>query len=107
MQLVAWALLRDIRDLTPVAHDVAAGRTPQQALEAHKVWPRRRAQMSAALTRHRGNWLRLLARGFETDAVVKGAPGTPWDALEALALAICGVDLPGAGNGRVPGAANR
>ena len=96
VQLVAWALLRDLRDLTPVAHDVAAGRSAQAALETHQIWPKqRRGSMSAALGRHRGAaWLRLLALGFETDAVVKGAPGSPWDALETLALAICGVRLP-------------
>ena len=31
--------------------------------------------------------------GFTVDAVVKGAPGSPWDALERLALAMCGVNL--------------
>lgn len=97
VQLVAWALLRDLRDLTPVAYDVRGGRSPEQALQAHNIWPqKRRPQMASALQRHRGGWLRLLAQGFETDAVVKGAPGSPWDALETLALAICGVRLPAA-----------
>ena len=94
VQLVSWALLRDLRDLAPLAHDVGQGRPAQQVLEANRVWPKRRAAMAKALERHPGTaWLALLARGFEADAVVKGAPGDPWDVLEALALALCGVRL--------------
>ena len=95
VQFLCWVLLRDLRDLAPVAHDVGRGRSPQAALDAHRIWPKRRPFMAKALERHPGPaWLPLLAQGFAADAVVKGAPGNPWDTLEALALAICGVRLP-------------
>ena len=93
-QLVCWLLLRDLRALAPVAHDLATGMSMDCAMNAHNVWPKRRPVSQAALRRHPGKrWLELLAMGFTVDAVVKGAPGSPWDALERLGLAVCGVRL--------------
>lgn len=95
-QLVCWALLRELRTLAPLAHDLGAGQPLARVLDTHRVWDKRKRAVGSALQRHPGRaWLALLGRGFAVDAVVKGAPGSPWDALEALVLALCGVRLAG------------
>jgi len=90
---VAWAL----RAVAGMARDVAAGADPDQVIRRQRGgnWMRRREGVVAALARHRPEaWLEMIEQAARVDRVTKGAPGNPWDELERLCLAICGIPLP-------------
>ena len=91
--LVAWALIRELRSVSRMAGDMAGGADMDQVMASHRVWDRRRGLVSSALRRHPAPvWLDILRQAARTDRITKGgAPGNPWDALEALALAMGGL----------------
>jgi DNA polymerase-3 subunit delta len=93
--LVLWALAREVRGLAQMAAAIASGRTEAAALEAHRVWPRRRPLVSRALRRSSAReWQSLLSRAARVDRVIKGRRGgNAWQELECLALALGGVKL--------------
>jgi DNA polymerase-3 subunit delta len=95
--LVAWALTREIRSLAAMARDVAAGLGIDETLRKHRVWDKRRAEVSAALRRQpAAAWLDCLEWARRADRIAKGgAPGRPWDELEGITLAMTGLLLPG------------
>lgn len=93
--LLAWALTRELRQLSRMAGDLTGGADIDQIMGRHRVWDKRRGLVSRALRRHPAPvWLDILRQAARTDRITKGgAPGNPWDALEALALAMGGVML--------------
>jgi len=93
--LLAWALTRELRSLSRMAGDLAAGSSLDQVMGRHRVWDKRRALVAAALRRQQAPvWLDILRQAARTDRIAKGgARGNPWDALETLALAMGGVML--------------
>jgi DNA polymerase-3 subunit delta len=91
--LVLWALTRELRELATLGARVAGGEPVERVLDAARVWSRRKPLVRAALKRLPPQaWQRLLQRAAHTDRILKGrADGSPWHALESLALAMCGI----------------
>ena len=91
--LVAWALTRELRNVSRMAGDLAGGASIDQIMAKHRVWDKRRGLVSSALRRHPAPvWLDILRQAATTDRITKGAgAGSPWDAIESLALAMGGL----------------
>ncbi len=91
--LVLWALARELRELATLGARVGAGEPVDRVLDAARVWSRRKPLVRAALKRLPPHaWRQLLQRAAHTDRIIKGrADGSPWRALESLALAMCGI----------------
>jgi DNA polymerase-3 subunit delta len=91
--LVLWALARELRELAGLGARVAAGEPVDRVLDSARVWSRRKPLVRAALKRLPPlAWRQLLQRAARTDRILKGrAAGSPWRALESLALAMCGI----------------
>lgn len=91
--LVLWAVARDVRDLALMAAEVERGARPEQVVEAHRVWDKRKPPILSALRRHRaGRWQAMLATCLRVDRMVKGSEqGNVWDELLGLVLWVAGV----------------
>jgi DNA polymerase-3 subunit delta len=92
--LVSWALARELRLLVTVSR----ARGPiERALEAARVWPRRRPLIKQALQRMEpGRLVELYSLAADTDRIIKGAaPGMPWASLTALVTGLAGASCPG------------
>jgi DNA polymerase-3 subunit delta len=89
--MVLWSLTREIRTLYEVQVDCDKGQSPQQALNARRVWKNRIPVMQAALARHDTHSLSLLLeQAAQVDGSIKGfADGKPWDNLERLVTGLC------------------
>lgn len=90
--LVLWALARELRVLATVTAAMARGEPIDRALYAARVWESRRGLVRGAAERLRpARVARLLRRAAVTDRVIKGmAPGSAWDELSYLAVALAG-----------------
>ena len=90
--MVLWALARELRPLHAMAREVAAGRRPQQVLQAHRVWASRQGLVGAALRRGGpGLWAAGLRGCARADRVIKGQErGDPWLALRELVSLLAG-----------------
>lgn len=97
---ILGALGREVRSLTLMAHECAAGEKVDAVLNKHRVWQARKSLVRGGLTRHTpAQWDGLLKRCAHLDRVCKGAArGNAWDELLQLALAIAGADLTGPAN---------
>ena len=91
--LVLWALTREARALASLSVRVAAGESAEQALDAARVWSRRKPLVRQALKRLApAAWLGVLQRAARVDRVIKGrAAGDTWRELQNLALAMSGL----------------
>ena len=91
--LVLWALTREARALASLSVRVAAGESAEQALDAARVWSRRKPLVRQALKRLApAAWLGILQRAARVDRVIKGrATGDTWCELQNLALAMSGL----------------
>lgn len=91
--IALWALAREIRTLYEVQSDCDSGKSPQQALNERRVWKTRMPLMQAALSRHSSASLAaLIEEAALVDGSIKGyADRNPWDRLERLVTAMCGL----------------
>ncbi|MEM7377799.1 MAG: DNA polymerase III subunit delta [Pseudomonadota bacterium] len=88
---VAWALTRDVRDVSILATELANGRGQAQAMQRVGVAPFRQREVQAAVHRHSaGEWQHYLHRCAALDLRVKRARSDAWDALLDLSLAVAG-----------------
>ena len=90
--LVAWQLGEDLHALAAVHEALARGQPLQGAIRNVRVWGRRQGALERAARRVEGAAvLPLLQRLAQLDALAKGIGiGDPWDAVAAIALAMCG-----------------
>jgi DNA polymerase-3 subunit delta len=90
--VVLWALARELRTLASVAHALEHGTRPEQALQAQKVWDKRRALVQKAVKRGRArDWQALLAACARCDLAIKGQDvADPWLLLEDVTLVTAG-----------------
>lgn len=90
--LIIWALTRELRTLTQVAGDVQRGLSADHALQARRVWDKRKPLMKSALRRSSvGRCRALLLKAGEIDLAVKGQrKGNVWDELLQLSLNFAG-----------------
>jgi len=84
--LILWALNNEIRSGTRTAEATEAGSSEAAALKGAGIWQNRAEPLKKALVRHSArNWLSMLSVCTTIDRQIKGqAPGSHWDALEAL-----------------------
>jgi DNA polymerase III subunit delta len=94
--LVHYSLAEDIRALKRVRDAMDAGRPLPMALREQRVWGVRERLFERVLPRLDGESLaRLLKAAHQVDGIVKGlkVPGWPtdaWQALQRLAMSLCG-----------------
>jgi DNA polymerase-3 subunit delta len=94
--LVHYSLAEDIRALKRVRDAMDAGRPLPMALREQRVWGTRERLFERVLPRLDGESLsRLLKAAHQVDGIVKGlkVPGWPtdaWQALQRLAMSLCG-----------------
>jgi len=93
--LVLWAMTREIRLLEQCATGIASGQGESQVFSHYRIWQKKQPLFRAALKRGRpGRWRSLLQAAARADRVIKGrAPGTDWQALQALGLGLAGVRI--------------
>ena len=87
---VLWALSREIRQLATMAGDIAAGQSPQQAMQNQRVWKNRQTMVGKTLNRLRPRRLtNLLRRCGYVDRLVKGVgSGHAWDELARIVMGV-------------------
>jgi DNA polymerase-3 subunit delta len=94
--LMNWAMTREIRQLMAMAGERARGLAMDTVLAKYRVWEQRKPAVRKALARRDVvGWSALLRRSARVDRVLKGAdPGSAWDELLQLALAVAGCESP-------------
>jgi DNA polymerase-3 subunit delta len=93
--MVLWAMTREIRLLEQCATGIASGEGESQVFSHFRIWQKKQPLFRAALRRGRpARWRALLQAAARADRVIKGrAPGTEWQALQALGLGLAGVRI--------------
>lgn len=93
--LVLWAMTREIRLLEQCATGIVSGEGESQVFSRFRIWQKKQPLFRAALKRGRpARWRALLQAAARADRVIKGrAPGTEWQALQALGLGLAGVRI--------------
>jgi len=94
--LVAWQLGEDLHALAAVHEMMALGQSLSSAMRSVRVWGKRQPALERAARRvDASRVLPLLASLAKLDALAKGlGRGDPWDALVAIALALCEQPVP-------------
>ncbi len=100
--VVLWALAREVRGLASMAHDLNRQIPLDRVFASQRppVWDKRKPVLGQALQRHSAAaWDQWLQAAQQIDEQIKGQrPGSSWDGLSALVLAVAAVRLPlGAG----------
>jgi len=92
--IILWALTREIRQLTRMAHELERGTQLNALFSSYRIWQSRQPLLRGAIKRHTAaEWNELLSHCAHIDRVVKGAAqGSPWDELLQLTLRIAGGD---------------
>lgn len=90
--LILWALSREIRMLTQMAHRCENGQSIEQVLMEFRVWERRKPLLRSALVRYSvPQWFKILAECEKIDQQVKGIDAlNVWDSLLRLSLVLAG-----------------
>ena len=93
--LVNWALHREVRTLHSLAFARAGGQSLEAALNANKIWEKRKPLVRQALQRLTlTDCRRLLRECSHIDRCIKGAEiGAPWDELLTAGLRLTGREL--------------
>jgi DNA polymerase III subunit delta len=89
--LVAWQLGEDLHGLAAVHEMMAHGQSLSSAMRTVRVWGKRQPALERAARRvDASRVLPLLASLAKLDGLAKGlGRGDPWDALVAIAVALC------------------
>ncbi|TXS89486.1 DNA polymerase III subunit delta [Parahaliea maris] len=89
-----WALARELRSLYELQVDCDRGKSPQQAMQARRIWNNRMPLLQAALRRHNLTSLGdLLQQAAHIDGCIKGyARGNAWNHLDQLIASLAGAD---------------
>jgi len=90
-----WALSREIRQLSLIAHGMQRGQSAEQAMQAQRVWKNRQPIISRAATRLSLDKLSSLTQQTAfADQLAKGMhQGSLWDQLEQITLSLAGLSL--------------
>jgi DNA polymerase-3 subunit delta len=93
--LVLWVLSREIRSLAQMSRQLTKTASIDQVINKNRVWPKRKALVTAGLRRHSAaQWEQLLAQASSIDLTIKGlAAGKVWDQLLQLCLELAGLRL--------------
>jgi DNA polymerase-3 subunit delta len=92
LQIVLWALSREIRALTGMATAVAEGDSVGAVIGRYRIWQARRKIIETALLRVSADECRSMMRHCALiDRIGKGrAAGNAWDELLQLTLKLAG-----------------
>lgn len=90
--LILWSLTQEVRAASRTSEAHAVGTALDAALKSAGVWQNRVPALKQAISRHDvSSWLSMLLQCTTIDRQIKGqAPGSPWDALEALIVQLSG-----------------
>lgn len=90
-----WALSREIRQLSLIAHSMQRGQSVEQAMQAQRVWKNRQPIFSRAVARLSLDKLSsLIQQTAFADQLAKGMhQGNLWDQLEQITLSLAGLSL--------------
>lgn len=89
--LVAWALDREIRNLSHITYDIQKGQRQEQVFKSYRIWQNRKTAISNAIRRHPNpkNWQQFLKRTIQIERIIKGVNnGNAWDELQRLSLQV-------------------
>ncbi|MBE9562563.1 MAG: DNA polymerase III subunit delta [Proteobacteria bacterium] len=89
--LIAWALDREIRNLSHMTYELQKGQRQEQIFKAYRIWQNRRMPISNAIKRHPHPriWQQFLKRTLQTERIIKGVNhGNVWDELQKLSLQV-------------------
>lgn len=94
LQLI-WALSREVRQLTAIAHAIRSGQSAEQAMQSQGVWRNRQTIIGRAVSRSSTSKLDQLTRQIAlADQLAKGMHhGNLWDELEQITLQLAGAPL--------------
>ncbi len=94
--LVAWALNKEIRNLSQITYALKTGQRQEQLFKTYRIWQSRKNAVSSAIKRHPqpSRWQQFLQEMVQIDRMIKGVEkGNPWDELQLLCLRVAGVNL--------------
>ncbi|RKZ35782.1 MAG: DNA polymerase III subunit delta, partial [Gammaproteobacteria bacterium] len=94
--LVAYALNREIRNLSQITYALKTGKRQEQVFKTYRVWATRKNAVSNAIKRHpqASVWRHFLQEMVQIDRIIKGmGSGNPWTELQRLSLKVAGVKL--------------
>ncbi|MDM8566102.1 DNA polymerase III subunit delta [Candidatus Halobeggiatoa sp. HSG11] len=89
--LVAWALDREIRNLSHMTYELQKGQRQEQIFKAYRIWQNRKMTISNAIKRHPHPriWQNFLKRTLQIERIIKGVnTGNVWDELQKLSLQV-------------------
>jgi len=92
--LVAYALNREIRNLSQITYALKTGKRQDQVFKTYRIWSTRKNAVSKAIKRYPQPrvWQNFLQKTVEIDRIIKGVGnGNPWDELQRLSLQVAGV----------------
>jgi DNA polymerase-3 subunit delta len=92
---VTAMLAREVRSLSAMAAKIESGQSVDSAIQAGRVWQKRKPMVQRCLRVHRlSDFLDMEKRIAEVDKMVKGlAQGDPWNTLTGIALSLAGRPL--------------
>jgi DNA polymerase-3 subunit delta len=95
VQLVCWALSREILSLSALRADIERGARVSEAMAKARIWRSRTGIVERGLRAHDGAGITaLLEKAARCDLVAKGAlAGEPWGEATELAMALAGESL--------------
>ncbi len=92
--VVLWALSRELRSLTNMAHDLARGIPLDKVFASQRppVWDKRKPLLTKVLKRHSAPaWEAWLRTAQQVDEQIKGQlQGSAWDGLARIAVEVSG-----------------
>ncbi|MCK5877028.1 MAG: DNA polymerase III subunit delta [Candidatus Marithrix sp.] len=89
--LVAWALDREIRNLSHITYELQKGQRQEQIFKSYRIWQNRKIIISNAIKRHPRSqiWQQFLKQTLQIERIIKGmSSGNVWDELEKLSIQV-------------------
>ncbi len=89
--LVAWALDREIRNLSHITYELQKGQRQEQVFKSYRIWQNRKTVISNVIRRHPNPkiWQQFLKRTLQIERIIKGVNnGNAWDELQRLSLQV-------------------
>ena len=89
--LVAWALDREIRNLSHMTYELQTGQRQEQIFKNYRIWQNRKNIIASAIKRHPNPkiWHQFLKHTLKIEHIIKSLHnGNVWDEIQKLSLQI-------------------
>ncbi len=89
--LVAWALDREIRNLSHMTYELQKGQPQEQIFRNYRIWQNRKNVIASVIKRHPNPkiWQQFLKHSLKIEKIIKGLRnGNVWDEIQTLSLQI-------------------